>query len=217
MLIASLVGLFMYAGFVVTHGDGAVTVSGARSGSVASLQLAMDAAGAKTDQAVITGWVPTGQLNAAGIVRNALGWTGQQTPAAEARDVKLLSRNGTTYVSVRWAFTRPQDQRWAEAQEKVSRALFQVGDGARVTVQLEGTAAQAELSGLREIANKAVDALDTTGRQPWSEGRSASVAGQSAWLPKSPFGVNVQVAVRQEAGAQGARVWVAWPALQQEY
>ena len=73
------------------------------------------------------------------------------------------------------------------------------------------------MDSLTELAGKAMGALAATDRQPWSDMLAASVAGRTTHLPPGPFGVNVQVAVRRDPARGTTRVWVAWPALLQEY
>lgn len=214
-LIASMVGLFMYAGFALEYESIAAPPAGGRATvSLAGLETALAATGAGLEQVTITGWVRVGAPRVREQVAADLGWAERAAPPGEMRELKVHRRDGVDYLALRWVLTGVASSDWQSGQGKVRRALAAVGVNPVVTVQLEGTTAR---PGLQEVGARALDALGATERQPWSDSRSASIAGRTDRLPVSAVGVNVQVAVRRVSGVDRAKVWVAWPALLQEY
>lgn len=211
-LIASVVGLIMYAGFVLEHGS--VATSAVGTSELAGLESALAATGASLERVTITGWVAVEASDAREQVSSALGWAGQGIPAGETRELKLHRREDGLYLAMNWRLSGGSLEIWPSRYALARRALAKVGGEPSVTVQLEGTTEQSDLLALGQ---QALDEVKATDREPWTGPSAASVAGRSALLPASPFGVNVQVAVRSEASGRKARVWVAWPALLQEY
>lgn len=211
-LIASVVGLFMYAGFVLEHGSVATTATD--SSGLAGLGHALGATGATLERVTITGWVTVEASEAREQLLSALGWAGHGTPAGEIRELKLHRRADGLYLALSWSLSGESAVAWPSRQALVKRALSRVGDEPSLTVQLEGSTEQSDLLSL---AQRALDEVKATDREPWTGPSAASVAGRSKLLPASPFGVNVQVALRSEPSGRKARVWVAWPALVQEY
>jgi hypothetical protein len=208
LLIASLVGLFMYTGFAVEYDP---SVAG-----VARLEEAMSATGAALERVTISGWVRVPDQAARARAAAALAW-GEGTAPGEARELKLYQQEGSDYLALRWQLSGGAKAAWWAKYSKARQALGSLGaPGAEptVTVQLEGIS---ERTGLMSLSTAALDALQATGRQPWGDARAASIAAQSPLLPGSTFGVNVQVAARRDPAGKRTRVWVAWPALQQEY
>jgi hypothetical protein len=215
-VIASIVALFMYAGFAIQGGVPAMTGSqGAQAAtSIMPLQHALEATGATTDTAVITGWVEVDRPQARDRVAAALNWNDGKAPVGETRDANLRTQDGRYIVTVRWTLTGLAARSWNEKLRAARAALSLAGADPRMTVQLGGTTSGEDLP---DVAGKALDAVAATGRQPWSDMRAASVAGITAQLPASSFGINIQVAVRHDALTNQDKVWVAWPALLQEY
>jgi hypothetical protein len=219
LLIASLVGLFMYTGFVVEYGTGIPTSSATSVGAVSSapslaaLEDALAATGAGLDRVVITGWVRASQSGARDQVAKALGWK-EKAPSGETQELKLVRRDGVDYLALRWVLTGSARASWQAKQGKVREVLGAAGADLNYTVQLEGATERTDFAGAGAGAMEILDARD---RQPWSDAHAVSIAGRTGRLPASAFGVNVQVAVRRNADQGGSRVWVAWPALQQEY
>lgn len=212
ILIASVVALFMYAGFVLEHGSVATTAT-ERTG-LAVMERALEATGASLERVLITGWVQVEEAGARELVSASLGWAGKGIPAGETREVKLHRREDGLYLSLLWSMGSGSAEAWPARHASVQRALDKVGSSPRVTVQVEGTTEQSDLL---TLGQRALDELRGTDREPWTGPSAASVAGRSPLLPASPFGVNVQVALRKEPSGQKARVWVGWPALLQEY
>lgn len=214
ILIAGIVAILMYGAAVGQKGIPALAAPhevGARvpSQSLAALQRSLEAAGAPLTQAVITGWAEVQGPGDKDRVEAALGWKGS-APEGETRTVSIRAIEGHSYATVRWVLSGKAAARWQVAAKAVQAGLA----SAKVTVQLEGVT---ESEGLTELAGKALGAVGATDRQPWSDLRAASVAGRTTQLPPGPFGVNIQVAVRRDAAREQTRVWVAWPALLQEY
>lgn len=208
LLIMSLVGLFMYTGFAVENDHSLA--------AVARLEEAMSATGAALERVTVSGWVAVPNAAAREQVASALGWAGGTTPG-EVRELKLFHQAGGDYLALRWELSGAAKAPWRAGYTKVRQALAWAGaHGAEptVTVQLEGTTERTELM---SVATSALDSLQATGRQPWGDPRAASIAAQTPLLPSSGFGVNVQVAARRDAAGKRTRVWLAWPALQQEY
>lgn len=215
LIIASVVGCFMYAGFAVEHGSTATFSSQiSQESDLAALQTALNATGAGLHQVQITGWAQFQDPLARDAVAEDLDWPGGKVPPGEVREIKVHHRDGMQYLSVRWVLSGGAKLRWQEAPERVRRALLKHGRSPVITVQLEGVASRTDIT---EMASEALDAVDAQDRQPWTATRSTSLAGRTALLPASSFGVNIQVATRRDTVSNKTRVWVAWPGLQQEY
>lgn len=214
ILIASVVALLMYAGFA-SQAAGGIPVTGARvpAEPMAALERGLEATGAKLTRVTILGWVRMERKNGADDVRKALGWTGA-APQGEVRDSHLSTRDGAQYLSVRWELPGDSSDGWVFKQAAVRRALALGGKDPFLTVQLEGEVAGSQPTALTAAALNALGAVE---RQDWEGPSAASSAGRSAQLPPSMFGVNVQVAARQDDRTGNTRIWLAWPALQQEY
>lgn len=218
VLIAGVVGILMYSAVVSQQGIPAAAAplsAGARAPaqSLEALQKSLEATGARLDEAVITGWAEAGSAGDRDAVAAALGWTGP-VPSGESRAVAVRQGNGRQYVTVRWTLTGKAASQWQPAVRAVQKALEKEAGSPSMAVQLGATAPGGSLT---ELAGKALGALSATDRQPWSDRRAASVAGRTTLLPPGPFGVNVQVAARRDAAQALTRMWVAWPALLQEY
>ncbi len=215
LLIASVVGLIMYAGFASQNGSvQAVVHSATGAPSLGALQRCFDATGGALQKVQITGWVEAESKDALSLVNDRLGWTPGLNVPQELREARLHDRDGHQFVAVRWILTGTAAATWQSSYNRLDQTLGAVGKGQAITVQLEGTTPKKHPLAL---ATRALDAVGAVERQPWSDAFAASIAGRSAQLPSGPFGVNVQVATRQESAANQIRVWVAWPALQQEY
>jgi hypothetical protein len=215
-IIATIVAMFMYAGFAIQGGVPATTGmrGGQAAGGMGALQRALEATGAHLGSAVLTGWVQTDRPQARDRVMAALGWSGSTAPAGESREIQLRTQGGHYIVTVRWSLSSQAARLWQARTKITQEALSLAGATPHMTVQLEGTTSGGELPA---TAERALDALAATQRQPWSDLRAASVAGKTFDLPPSTFGVNIQVAVRHDALTGLDHVWVAWPALLQEY
>jgi len=224
--ICGIVAIFMYAGFTLQEdrptstvprkpepAEIATTSAGRQPKGFAQLSAVMEAVGAATDEVVLTGWVEVANTKARQQLMAALRWSGA-TPAGEVREAVIRQREGRQVLSVRWVMKQPAVSVWEPRAKALKETLAGVGSGPQVTVQLSG---RAEVTDLPVAARKGLDAVNATQRQPWSDKRSASLAGRSEGLPESPFGINVQIAVRADTAGGKARVWVAWPALLQEY
>lgn len=207
LLLASLMGLFLYVAFAVQPHEGtAASIAG-----LGGLERALQVTGAPLDHVEITGWVEVQDPSAERIATEILGPAGND----EYREVRLHRNARKLYLVVRWVATRPNTTALQSRYLKTQGVLERVGEAPAITVQVEGKT----LSGLPPTAlvQRALDSLHALKRQPWGEGSSASGAGWSEDLPASPLEVNVQVAVRQEAFGGPSRVWIAWPALNNEY
>jgi hypothetical protein len=211
--IIGALSLLMYIGFAIQHNDGLPTLQ-AETTSFGHLQEAMVAMNATTTQVSITGWAPTPRPDAKEQARKALGWTTAEAPKGEQRVIQTVKRGGLTYITIQWVLVKPAESTWVEGGRQVQAALAKVGTDVHVTVQVEGTTPEL---GLLALGQKAMDRLHGTDQQPWSEGVAASVAARTDRLPASPFGINVQVALRTDPTGAFTHVWVAWPVLQQEY
>lgn len=188
VLIAVTVAALFYVTWTLQS-----TVVGAESApSVGAMERALQATGAKLEGARLQGWMPAAQEDLQRIRR-------QLPPEASVSYV-------TGHVAVTW---RPRVQEWAVAYGHLVQAL---GPQGRVSVQLEG---QAVMGDPGELVERAMAALKTGQLQPWIGPQAASTAGVSPLLPTHGSGVNVQVAARRTG--QGARIWVGWPLLYQEY
>jgi len=218
VLIAGLVSIFMYGALVSQRGVpvAAAPFAGAAKApaqSLGALQRSLEATSASLSEAVITGWAEIADPGDCNKVAVALGWTGAP-PEGESWNVATRERNGRYYITARWTLSGQAVSRWQAAVKSLQEGLEHSTRAPSVTVQVGGVAQGDDLTG---VASKALGALGATDRQPWSDTRAASVAGRTTLLPPGPFGVNVQVAVRRDAARDETRVWVAWPALLQEY
>jgi hypothetical protein len=213
LTIIGALSLLMYIGFAIQQNDGLPTLQ-TETTSFGHLQDAMVAMNAITTQVLITGWAPTPRPDAQEQTRKALGWSTAEGPKGEHRVIQTVKRAGLTYITIQWVLVKPAESTWVEGGRQVQAALAKVGTDAHVTVQVEGTTPEL---GLLALGQKAMDRLHGTDQQPWSEGVAASVAARTDRLPASPFGINVQVALRTDPTGAFTHVWVAWPVLQQEY
>lgn len=218
LLIASLVALFMYAGFVSLQGMSVPTAEplprpSASARHLVALERALEATGAPLGEALITGWVQTDQKNVKDGVMAALRRP-SHWPKAEAARVERSVRNGKQFLTVNWRLQGDAAHHWDEALRLVQETLAGLGAEPVTAVQVSGRVPAGDPSAL---VKRALDTVGATNRQPWSDPHSASAAGRSPYLPASPLGVNVQVAARHDAATGHVTVWVAWPALNQEY
>ena len=218
LTIACLVALLMYAGFASLYGKQTEAVApasaAAEADGVEPLSRALEASGAKLEEAVIAARVEVAEPADREKVVAGLGWSGK-TPKDETRLAQVQARDGRHLLLVRWTLTGVAATHWDTHAREVSEVLAHYGPAPLLTVQLGGRRAPAD--DLSQIPAKALDALRATSRQPWADGRAASLAGRTKMLPASPLGVNVQAAARKDQASGQVRVWVAWPALLQEY
>lgn len=216
LTITSLVALFMYAGFVSLQGIAlpvadipprpVLTAQG-----LAPLGRSLEAAGAGLTEARVTGWVRAEGADAKERVRTRLS---QALVIAGQTRVEAHTHEGGHFVSASWHMTGQAALQWPDAFDAIARALEAAGSVPTVSVQVAGQTARGDL---RALVTGALDALGATQRQPWSDPRAASSAALSPYLPPSALGVNVQVAARHDPKAGITRVWIGWPALNQEY
>lgn len=205
LLLSSLMGLFFYSGFAIQSPDGTVA-----SPSVpVALERGMSATGGTPTQIVVTGWGsgetwpdPPTQL-----LRD-VDWNGMRRP-----QVKIYRSHGTSYVALMWTATGPDVAQWKRAFLAIERTLQTRAGEYQMSVQMEGRTRS--ILTVAELVDRALDSLQVSNRQPWTDGTAASGAGRSPILPPSRLGLNVQVAVRRQGPEQ--KVWVSWPMLQREY
>lgn len=218
LTIACVVALLMYAGFASVYGHRSEVVvpvlQTVETVGLLPLSNALEASGARLEEAVIAARVEVAEPADREKAVAALGWAGK-TPKGETRLAQVQGRDGRHLLLVRWTLSGPAATTWETHAREVREVLAQYGSSPLLTVQLGGRRAPAE--DLTKVAAQALDALRATARQPWSDGRAASLAGRTAMLPSSPLGVNVQAAARKDQATGQVRVWVAWPALLQEY
>ncbi|HLN64513.1 MAG TPA: hypothetical protein VK464_23570 [Symbiobacteriaceae bacterium] len=218
LTIACLVALLMYAGFASLYGKRTEAVVPVIETSAAAglqpLSSALEASGAKLEEAVIAARVEVAEPADREKVVAALGWSGK-TPKDETRLAQVQARDGRHLLLVRWTLRGVAANNWEARAREVSEILAHYGSTPLLTVQLGGR--RAPTDDLTQVPAKALDALRATSRQPWADGRAASLAGRTKMLPASPLGVNVQAAARKDQASGQVRVWVAWPALLQEY
>ncbi len=176
-----------------------------------TLGLAWEAAGDRLEQAVLFLQEPVEDRTAAERLAARLGWGGP-APAGEARSLRLVEGVGGPYVEVTWRLSGQAALGWAERYRELRRALAAEGLWPQVQVELAGSGKDADPLALAEAA---LDAVGARQREPWSDGRSASVAGYTPLLPPGPYAVNVQAAARRSGG--GSRLWVAWPTVRSDY
>ncbi|MGE5675694.1 MAG: hypothetical protein ACM3XM_17735 [Mycobacterium leprae] len=203
--LLSVMAVLMYAGFAIQENTVSATTDGAPA--VANLELALKATGATAESVTITGWAAVQTQPDRAELYRLLGWTGAAVPA-EIRELRQYNQAGQEYIGIRWVLTGLQCRQWERAQALVGEALKRGSDRA-VTVQMEAASSASDLTAL---IRKALDAVDATERQAWSGPSDAIVAGRSARLPSSPYGVNVQVEARRMTGGR-TRLSIAWPAL----
>lgn len=217
VLIAGVVGVLLYGAAVSQKGLPAfaaphATPVQAPSQGLGALVKGLEATGAGLDEATLAGWGEVREPGARDRVATALGAVPGE---GESRTIEVRDRDGRSYVTVLWKLTGKAASRWAASFGVLQKVLQQSTHAPSVTVQLGGTTA--DFGNLTDLTARALDSLRATDRQPWSDPRAASVAGRTTHLPPGPFGVNVQVAVRTDPAKGTTRVWVAWPALMQEY
>jgi hypothetical protein len=215
IFIASLVGLFMYVGFAAQpNALSATELNEAKPLQLTGLHYAFEAAGGKLEQATITAWSEVTDASVQQRAAKLLGWREGDAPEGESRSLIIHRKAGVPHLSLRWVLTGRAAERWSARAALVNRAMLLTGPNPSLTVQLEGVTEKADLLGL---GTKGMDALGAKGRQVWSSPAAVSIAGRSVQLPPSAFGVNVQIAVRTDSVTKRNRLWVAWPALLQEY
>jgi hypothetical protein len=183
------------------------------NGGIGPLHELLRETGADLQQVVIAGWVRAARPDARTLVVDDLAWDGTP-PAGETRIVTLRHYGDEEYVTLRWTLTGRAISDWERRSAQAMQALARAGGPPRLTVQLEGQTAVTDLLGQADRALRRFGASD---HETWSDSFAASVVAYTSKLPPSPFGPNVQIAFRRVEGTEKARVWVAWPALMQEY
>lgn len=216
VLIAGVVGVLLYAAAVSQKGMPAFaapheTPVQAPAQGLEALVTGLEATGAGLEEAKLTGWA---EVRAPGDRDRVINALGAVVAERENRTVSVREQDGHQYVTVQWSLAGKAASQWAARLRVLQKVLQQIGQAPSVSVQLSGTTAGDNLT---DLTDRALGALRATDRQPWSDPRAASVAGRTTHLPPGPFGVNVQVAVRKDPAKGTTRVWVAWPALMQEY
>lgn len=210
-----VIGLVLYG--LVATGSGAAPATGRAqvAGSEwAPLETALEATGAHVERVRVAGWVEVHDSQAINTGRKRLD---SVRVSGESVQVQTPKRGSSQYMSVSWLIEGPAArQRWQTVASAVREALAEAGATPMVTVQLEGVA-PTKRAAPETVVEQALEPLSVTGRQVWHADASASIAARTIWLPASPLGVNVQAAARRESETGRLRVWVAWPALIQEY
>lgn len=212
--IASLVALFMYAGFASLQGMALPVMDipprpVLSAGTLVPLNRALEAGGASLTEARITGWVRADRPQAAQQARAQMGLV----LAGQTR-IDTLSHEGGQFVTVAWYGDGARATEWPAVFEALASSLGASGGTPTLSVTLTGERAGGEPEAL---VSRALDSLGATQRQPWSGPQAASAAAVSPYLSPSPLGVNVQVAARRDAKTGRVTVWAGWPTLNQEY
>jgi|GEM_PF-5239914 len=212
LLISSIVGMLMYAGYV---SQGGVPVGDTSDGrpELSVLQTALESAGATLNEVTVTAWGEVPQTSSLKTARRALAWDGP-SPAGELRELQVSTRHGQQFLTLRWVLKGSAMSTWNAKLQMAMSALPEAGIKVEWTVQVSG---QATVDPPEISVARALGAVSATGLQPWSGPRSASLAGHTAKLPARATGVNIQAAARQDPIRKVSTVWVAWPALLQEY
>jgi hypothetical protein len=217
VLIAGIVGVLLYTAVVSQRGLPAfaapheTVVQSPSADGLKALETGLAATGARLEEVKLIGW---GRVREPGARDRVVATLGARPAEGESRVVSVRDKDGHQYVTVQWTLTGKAATHWAASLRALQKALEQNAHAPSVSVQLGGTTAGEDLT---DLTDRALGALRATDRQPWSDPRAASVAGRTTHLPPGPFGVNVQVAVRTDPATGMTRVWVAWPALMQEY
>jgi len=210
--IAGLVAGLCYAGAATQYGAVLGAVSTPQP-TLNGLADALRATGASLEQVTITGWFELPDPSVERRVTTALEAT--PTRPGEKRQLRTVVRGGSRSLSVDWSLAGAATGDWATWCADVRRTLSLVGSGQMITVQLEGTTVQSV--DMFRMVQSALDAVGATQRQPWAGSRAASIAAHTGRLPAGPYPTNIQAAARRDSNTGRTRVWVAWPALQQEY
>lgn len=202
--------LLFYVGLVVVRQDRLPAAS--PNLSIAYLQRAVRDTGGTLDSAVLTLNEPVS--DAAQWARIAARvWPEEAHSEEEQRETALVEEGGGPVAKLTWRLTGKAAAGWAERHAALTRAMIDEGLWAPINVELSGRLAEGA-DPLR-LAHAALDGVEARQREPWSDGRSASVAGWSGLLPPGPYEVNVQAAVRRTA--DGVRFWIGWPAVRTDY
>lgn len=176
-----------------------------------ALHRAWEAAGDRLEQAVLFLQEPVADPQAVERIAAGLGW-GEGVPPDEDRSLRLVEGIGGPYLELTWRLRGEAAARWVARYRELRRVLAAEGVWPRVHVELSGRAAAGPPLALAEAA---LDALGAGGREPWSEGPAASVAGYTPLLPPGPYTVNVQAAVRRSGDEN--RLWIGWPTVRSDY
>ena len=209
-LLVALLCLALYAGFALNHPR--ERPAPRPEVGVAALDRAVLAARGTLESAMLVVNEPVSDPDLAGRVAARLGW-GATPAAGEERTVAMGEELGGPVLRLNWRLTGSAAAGWAERYAALRAALAAEGVWPPIQVELAGRSA--EPGGPLELAHGSLDGVAAASRQPWSDERSASVAGWSPLLPPGPYEVNVQVAVRRQAG--GSRFWIGWPAVRSDY
>lgn len=205
LLLSSLMGLFFYSGFAIQSPDRTVA-----SPSVpAALERGMAATGGTPTQVIVTGWgsAATWPDPPTQLLRD-IDWNDMRRP-----QVKSYRSHGTSYVALTWTAAGSDLAQWKRAFLAIERTLQTRSVEYQMSVQIKGRTRS--ILTVAELVDRALDSLEVSDRQPWTDGIAASGAGRSPLLPPSRLGLNVQVAVRRQGPER--EVWVSWPMLQREY
>lgn len=208
--IICLIGLLAYIGMVMDHQQR----SGVSEPALSGLTRAMSSVGGQLDAVSFMLTAPISDPALPFRLREALTNATQPVRLADQPRVDLITRDDLYYLELRWRLTGEMLTQWPTWYEALSAALLSEGIAEQAHIQLEGLTGKAD-SDLLGLVNSALDSLKATARQPWTEGRSASVAARTSALPTGPHDVNVQVAARQMD--QGVRLFVTWPAMTGDY
>lgn len=202
--------LLFYAGLAVIRQNRLPAASA--NLSIAYLERAVHDTGGTLDSAVLTLNEPVN--DAAQWARIAARvWPEEAQTEEDRREIALVEEGGGPVVKLTWRLAGEAAAGWAGRHAALSRAM--VDEGLWVPIYVELSGRLAEGADPLRLAHVALDGVEARQREPWSDGRSASVAGWSGLLPPGPYEVNVQAAARRTA--HGVRFWIGWPAVRTDY
>ncbi len=214
MFLSSVMALLFYSFYVGEAGG--TSAHGAtilRKSELGALETALQAAGGRLTKVVVNGWIEVAGPADMERIRESLGWNQTKPYPTETRESGIVPRQGRLFLALTWKMDEAGLYTWEERAQSVRSAMRTNGREPEITVQLEGERTVSDPDRLTEIVSVA---LRGHSQQRWRDDRASSIAGQSPLLPPSAMGVNYQVAARL-LDDQVVRIWVAWPALNQEY
>jgi hypothetical protein len=214
MLLSSAMALLFYsiyvgeAGGIPAHGA-AIT----RQSELGALETALQSAGGRLTEVVIKGWIEVAGSADMERVKESMGWDGSISGSTETRELRIVPGQGRLFLALTWRMNGTALHDWEEGFQSVRSAMQGSGREPYLTVQLAGERKLSNPDRLTETVSAALQGIDP---QRWRDERASSVAGLSPLLPPSTMGVNYQVASRRLSDGV-VKIWVAWPALDQEY
>jgi len=206
--------LFFYSFYVGQAGTTPAQVTAnVRQSELGALESALQFAGGRLTKVVITGWIEIAGTADLQRVEESLGWRQGQRQPMETRELQVVPRQGRLFLTLTWTMNGGALHNWEERSRLVQLAMRHHEKAPYITVQLEGERKSADPDWLTEVVSSA---LQGSSQQRWRDERAASVAGHSPLLPPSALSVNYQTAARRMSDGM-VKVWVGWPALNQEY